>query len=382
MALGVIASGWKTQMGRTHVVKQGERLATIAAMYGVSPTIIYADPDNAELWKKRPNPNQLLPGDEVSLGDPNRPSDLPTGAGHTLMIASGRDEMLSIFLGSRYDASFAGQRFELKAGKRTIQGKVPDDNVIVAVIALGTESGELKLWLSEDPEVIASWTLKVGHLDPITEVSGVQARLNNLGYGAGEVDGNEDDDLKGAVASFQNDVGLEPSGEVNDDCRAALDQAHDEQKFPPNEPEEPELEDATFDWEYSFVVDGDDDDEDGDDSDEEDDETKADGTTPAAQPVAASSGGLWGEIKHFLGLDSGSGASGEQSASSQQTLGESDEDESSETTTTEDDDDDDDDAIDNDGYVETGEEELADNDDGSSDNDASGDDDGEQESLT
>src|SRR4051812_9076428 len=183
-------------MGRTHVVKQGERLATIAAMYGVSPTIIYAAPDNAELWKKRPNPNHLLPGDEVSLGDPNRPSDLPTGAGHTLMIANGRDETVSLFLGSRYDASFAGQKFELKAGNRTIQGTVPDDNVIVAVVALGTEAGVLKLWLSEDPEVIASWTLKIGPLDPITEVSGVQARLNNLGYGAGEVDGNEDDDLK------------------------------------------------------------------------------------------------------------------------------------------------------------------------------------------
>ena len=348
-------------MSRTHVVKQGERLATIADMYGVSPTIIYADPDNADLWKKRPNPNQLMPGDEVSLGDPNRPSDLPTGAAHTLMISDGGDETLSIFLGSRTDASYAGRKFELKVGDRTVQDTVPDDNVIVADIALGSDSGELKVWLSGDPEVIATWTLQIGHLDPITEVSGVQARLNNLGYDAGDVDGNEDDDLQAAVAAFQDDVGLAPSGQVDDDFRAALDQAHDEQKFQPKEPEEPDPDGETFDWEYSFaeMVD----DEDGQD-DDEDGEEAADDAEPSVATAADSGGGLWGEVKKILGFGQDASAGGAPSdASVAQPEEEADAD--SLETSSSDDEDDDDEAVDNDGYVETGEEEDAAADDAS-----------------
>jgi N-acetylmuramoyl-L-alanine amidase len=364
-------------------------------MYGISATIIYADPDNAELWKKRPNPNQLMPGDEVSLGDPNRPSDLPTGAGHTLMISEGDDETLSIFLGSRTDSSFAGKNFELTVGDRKAQGTVPDDNVIAADIPLGSDSGELKVWLSDDPEVIASWTLKIGHLDPITEVTGVQARLNNLGYDAGNVDGSEDEDLDAAVAAFQDDVGLEPSGEIDDDVRAALDQAHDEQKYPPDEPEPADLDGETFEWEYSFAeLLNDDDDDDGDVADDGDDdgtddsgEPEADDTAPAAAPGADSGGGLWGEIEKLIsGLFGGSGddagAASAAGTSSDPTEAETEEqeadDDSSETTTSEDEgedddeDEDDDETVDDDGYVQTTEEELADagEDDDTSDDEA------------
>jgi Putative peptidoglycan binding domain len=301
-------------MGRTHVVEQGERLATIAAQYGISPAVIYADPDNAQLWEKRPNPNVLMPGDEVSLGDPSTPTDFPTGGAHTIMIDAGQNETVRILLGSRCDVSFAGQQFELKVGGQTIQGTVPDDNVVAGDFLLGAESGELRLWISDDPAVIASWTLQIGHLDPVNEISGVQARLNNLGYGAGEVDGNSNPDLDGAVAALQRDLGAEPTGEIDDDFRAALDEAHDGQKFPPDPPPPPDPSDESFEFEYEF--DTSDDSNDSDDGDDSDD---------SAAPTA--------------GGDSGESA----------------------------DDEDDLERVDDDGYVTTGEDQDADNDDGSDD---------------
>jgi peptidoglycan hydrolase-like protein with peptidoglycan-binding domain len=45
---------------------------------------------------------------------------------------------------------------------------------------------------------------RVGHLDPIDEVSGYQQRLSNLGYNPGEIDGIEGSKTKSAIRSFQN----------------------------------------------------------------------------------------------------------------------------------------------------------------------------------
>jgi hypothetical protein len=57
-------------MPRTHVVVEGENLSTIAAREGFRDfRKLYEAPENAELRKKRPNPNLILPGDEVVIPD-------------------------------------------------------------------------------------------------------------------------------------------------------------------------------------------------------------------------------------------------------------------------------------------------------------------------
>jgi hypothetical protein len=347
-------------MGRTHVVKQGERLATIADQYGISPAVIYADPANAQLWDKRPNPNVLMPGDKVSLGDPSMPSDFPTGGAHTIMIDAGKSETVRIFLGSRCDTSFVGQQFELKAGDQTIQGTVPDDNVVVADVPLGTESGELRLWISEDPEVIASWTLQVGHLDPVNETSGVQARLNNLGYDAGDVDGSDNPDLNEAVAAFQSDLGVEATGEIDDDFRVALDEAHDGQKFPLNEPPSPKPSGEPFEFEYEF---DDSDDDDLEDEDTEDDDGDDDSAAGDADDTGASNDAA----------DTEESDDSEESEDSEESDDTTDAGDSGDST----DDDDDPEQVDHDGFVATGEDDggEADADDEDEEDDADADDD-------
>jgi len=57
-------------MPRTHVVVEGESLSTIAAAEGFRDfRKLYDAPENAELRKKRPNPNLIRPGDEVVIPD-------------------------------------------------------------------------------------------------------------------------------------------------------------------------------------------------------------------------------------------------------------------------------------------------------------------------
>jgi len=57
-------------MPRTHVVVEGENLSKIAAAEGFRDfRKLYDAPENAELRKKRPNPNLIRPGDEVVIPD-------------------------------------------------------------------------------------------------------------------------------------------------------------------------------------------------------------------------------------------------------------------------------------------------------------------------
>jgi hypothetical protein len=58
-----------------------------------------------------------------------------------------------------------------------------------------------------DFEVLRSFALGIGYLDPLTEVSGIQGRLSNLGYYAGDI-GYADEDpqaLKLAIEEFEVD---------------------------------------------------------------------------------------------------------------------------------------------------------------------------------
>jgi peptidoglycan hydrolase-like protein with peptidoglycan-binding domain len=68
--------------------------------------------------------------------------------------------------------------------------------------------------------------LHVGALDPIDEISGLQARLRNLGYYEGEVDGRHDGLLAAALDEFRLDAGLSPGAASDSTLFDALEREH------------------------------------------------------------------------------------------------------------------------------------------------------------
>ena len=68
--------------------------------------------------------------------------------------------------------------------------------------------------------------LHVGHLDPVTDVSGQEARLNNLGYRAGASGERDDEDFRSAVEEFQCDEALAVDGICGPATRARLVAVH------------------------------------------------------------------------------------------------------------------------------------------------------------
>ena len=98
------------------------------------------------------------------------------------------------------------------------------------MIPADTRSAELHAWLQltpEDPEEEFFWSLALGALDPMETVTGVQARLNNLGFCCGKVDNVVGPRTRAALRAFQSSENLEVTGEVDDATRSKLLAAHD-----------------------------------------------------------------------------------------------------------------------------------------------------------
>jgi len=66
----------------------------------------------------------------------------------------------------------------------------------------------------------------IGHLDPVTEVSGQQGRLSALGYFRGTVDGNPSPDFDSAVEEFQCENDLTVDGICGPNTQAKLKQVY------------------------------------------------------------------------------------------------------------------------------------------------------------
>ena len=70
------------------------------------------------------------------------------------------------------------------------------------------------------------YPLRLGHLDPITSLSGVADRLNNLAYYNGPRSTEMTSALQEALRAFQKANNLQESGEADQATRDKLTQIH------------------------------------------------------------------------------------------------------------------------------------------------------------
>jgi peptidoglycan hydrolase-like protein with peptidoglycan-binding domain len=68
--------------------------------------------------------------------------------------------------------------------------------------------------------------LKLGNLNPISQVSGLKARLANLGLYKGPNDENLDAATKQAISAFQKKKGLPVTGIADDATNAQINKTH------------------------------------------------------------------------------------------------------------------------------------------------------------
>jgi N-acetylmuramoyl-L-alanine amidase len=209
-----------------HTVQQGEHLARIAARYGFTEfQPIWDDPANADLKVKRQNPHVLFPGDIVRVPDKTlREEARATEARHKFRKL-GKPLMLRIEVRNP-----ANEPVKRALCHLTIDGKIYPLTTnargrIEQSIPAPAETGRLALKDLAQP-LAFDVEVKIGHLDPVTERSGQQGRLNNLGYDGGLSSEPADPQFKSAVEEFQCDDGLAVDGICGPQTQAKLKEVH------------------------------------------------------------------------------------------------------------------------------------------------------------
>jgi len=196
-----------------HKVEQGECISSIAEIYGFFPETIWELADNSELKDLRQDPNVLMAGDTVIIPDKRVKEEVvQTGQQHRFK-RKGVPEKLIIQFKDENEPR-ANKAYDLIIDEKYSEGKTDDNGTVDIWIPPNAREGRIIFKEAGD-----EYKLELGYLDPITEVSGVQARLQNLGYYYGLVDGKINDAFKSAICDFQKINELDPTGELDSKTR-------------------------------------------------------------------------------------------------------------------------------------------------------------------
>lgn len=215
---------------KSHVVRQGECLSAIAKQYGfASYKTLYNHPDNAELRKQRPNPNVLYPGDVVVIPDKNAKTvDVATGATHRFQVTRS-NKMLRVKLETATGEVISNHVYRLSwqgVAAAPVDGQTDAGGVLECDVPEGADGALLHVESEPRPRM-----LHFSHLNPLRGVpdggaSGVQARLANLGYDPGVIDGEVGRWTRAAARTFARDAGVAAIDPLSPSLLAALEKAH------------------------------------------------------------------------------------------------------------------------------------------------------------
>jgi hypothetical protein len=216
-------------MGGWHTVRQGECLASLAKLYGFPDyKKIYNDPNNSDFRELRRNPNIIYPGDSIYIPDREpRIQNCGTDKKHRFVLHVPK-VLLSVVVKDE-DIPVDSAPFVLILGNgEKISGTTGSDGLVECAIPPDLEQAvlEVQVTRNQSKSILQRWMLRLGHLDPAEEVAGIQARLNNLRFDCGRVDGVAGPKTEAAVRSFQEWAGLEIDGIAGPKTQKKLKQEH------------------------------------------------------------------------------------------------------------------------------------------------------------
>jgi hypothetical protein len=212
-----------------YTVKPGDCMSSIAAAFGLGDyKDIYDAPANAEYRKLRPNPDIIQPGDKIVIPDLIPFTRvLATGQKHTIKVKLPR-ATLQVYLKDADGEPVAGKDYLLHVdGQKDKKGTTTGEGLVKEDVPATATSANIAF-----PEQGFSFDVKLGKVDPIGSRTGLASRLRNLGYPCAEGSTPKEtaENLCYALARFQTDHGLDPTGDADQDTVDLLMQEHDRGK--------------------------------------------------------------------------------------------------------------------------------------------------------
>lgn len=194
-------------------VRQGETLATIASAHGFTdPGVLWNLAENQSLAAAGRTPATLAPGDSLFIPD-LKTRQLSVGPEtRRAVTVKTRPVRLRLTLQRLGGKPVAGTPVTLKFGDSTTSLTTDGEGGLEVPLEEGAEAGELVLGGAETALARVRIPVLVGHLDPVTVITGQEARLNSLGYRAGTAGDPGALPFRSAVEEFQCDERLVVDG--------------------------------------------------------------------------------------------------------------------------------------------------------------------------
>ena len=208
--------------GGNYEVQQGDCIESIAIDRGFFWETIWKDPNNSDLKNARKNPNVLREGDKVFLPDLRPKQESGATEKRHKFKRKGVPSKISFVLKDEKGKPRANEPYVLEIDGELISGSTGSQGELEQPIPPNAQKGRLII----GNDGLETYPLNLGHIDPITEVSGIQARLSNLGYYHGTIDGQMNAQTQEAVSSFQGKHGLQKTGQVDAATRDRLTTEH------------------------------------------------------------------------------------------------------------------------------------------------------------
>ena len=194
-----------------YTILQGDCLSSIADKFGFLPDTLWNHGENAGLKTRRKDPNVLCPGDVLFVPEKTVKEVVkPTDATHSFVKQSAKAKLRLRLMDG--DQPRANLPYQLSIDGTLLDGTTDGDGYLEHPIPPGAQKGRL---LVGDGPTKDMHEFLFGTVDPVDTDSGVTGRLRDLGY--------DPDHMAAAVQAFQQDQGLNATGQIDDATRATLE---------------------------------------------------------------------------------------------------------------------------------------------------------------
>ncbi len=207
---------------RNHITRKGDCVLSIAKKSGMTGEKLWDHPENKKLKTLRNNPSVLNPGDIVLVPDKEIkevPGDTEKQHKFKLKIEQGKFRFRFI---QNDQLSPAQQDYKLNIDGQWFSGCVNAGGWIECNIRPDSKNGKILFKWRQDREI----ELKFGHLNPVSEIEGVQQRLANLGFYNTKITAENDHYTMISLIAFQKYMGHDPDGKLKPELLNTLTKVH------------------------------------------------------------------------------------------------------------------------------------------------------------
>lgn len=229
------AGAWASEGGRPvgsgdYVVQPGECIESIAYKHGLFWEAIWNDPANADVKDARNDPNQLIPGDRLTVMQKRRKEVNKEPEQTHKFRRKGVPALLRLQLCDE-EGPLANAEYALTLDGKVTKGSTDGDGKLEHSLPPDARRCLIQFWTTNDSgeRVPCEIALALRKLEPIESSNGQLSRLQNLGYHQGDLPQRPEDlqrDLASALVLFQEASEMETTGKADEKTLQKLQEAH------------------------------------------------------------------------------------------------------------------------------------------------------------